>query len=348
MPRPLPPTPPAGRDDGAPAGGTRGSARRRLERGVLGTRLVGLPKGERRSPRAVAVAVGLHVVVGAVLVQLLTFGHGMREWLNFGEKERATEERLTYITPVPSEVPRTATTETSRRPVTAPARAAAPSAPGAVPAGVPAGAPPAAAPRDTGSGGARANGVGALDPEVRGVRPGYTDERVWRGPVGSGGGAGGSGTGTGDRADNIAEIMRGALTAAQDSVDSLARARGDYGRQPGDWTKTDKNGGKWGWDQQGIRLGKVMIPNALLGLLPLNAGTAASMSANPTAMSREARLSQSRADIMRMSERGMGEAEFKRVVKEMDARRDTERRERLRAPSASVAAPVKSSDKGGN
>ncbi|MFN9118176.1 MAG: hypothetical protein ACK5XT_09150 [Gemmatimonas sp.] len=347
MPRPLPPTPPAGRDNDARSG-SGGNARRRPERGALGKKLVGLPKGEQRSPRALAVAVGLHLAVGAVLVQVLTFGHGMPAWFDFGGPERAVEERLTYVspTPAPPEPPRTTATEAPRRSRPSAVPATPPAPPEALPSGVPAGAPPAAVPRDTGSGGARANGVGALDPNVRGVRPGYTDERVWRGPVGASGGAGG--TGTGDRADNIGEIMRGALMAAQDSVDSLARVRGDYGRQPGDWTKTDKNGGKWGWDQQGIRLGKVMIPNALLGLLPLNAGTAASMSANPTAMSREARLSQSRADIMRMSERGMGEAEFKRVVKEMDARRDTERRERLRAPSASVAAPVKSSDKGGN
>ena len=81
------------------------------------------------------------------------------------------------------------------------------------------------------------------------------------------------------------------------------------------------------------------IPNALLGLLPLNARVGAS--GNYTAMERERRVSAAREDIMRMSERSMGEAEFRRVVKEMNARRDVERRDRLRAPSASVAAPVR-------
>jgi hypothetical protein len=290
-------------------------------------------------------AIGLHVLVGGVLVQALTFGRGIPDWFDFGSDAGAREERLTYVTP--QEVP---------PPVRAPKVARAPQVPtetqsGArqmAPAGppTPAVAPPVSAtPRDTG-GGAAANGVGALDPNVRGVRPGYTDERVWRGPVG-GGGAGSSGIATGDRADKLDSIMGGMLTAARDSLDSLNRAygRGQYGRAGGDWTRTDKNGNKWGWDQQGIRLGKVMIPNALLALLPLNAATAAGMSANPSGMANAARINAGRADIMRMSERGMGEAEFKRIVKEMDKRRDAERRERLRAPSASLAAPLKAEPK---
>lgn len=337
----LPPTtPPDGRDGAAPEGRPVGHVRQRPPRGALGKKLVGLPRGEKRSPRVLAVALGLHVVVAVLLVRVITFGHGLPDWFDFGGPEQAVEERLTFVAtdPPASETQPVASTTTPSRPIPR----SAPLAPAAGPAGgAPSVSPAGPAPRDTG-GGAPANGIGALDPNVRGVRPGYTDERVWRGPVGTGGG----GSGTGDRADNIGEIMRGALMAAQDSVDSLARARGDYGRQPGDWTKTDKDGNKWGWDQGGIRLGKVTIPNALLALLPMNAATAGAFSANPSAMSREARLSQSRADIMRMSERGMGEAEFKRVVKEMDARRDTERRERLRAPSASIAAPVKSNEKG--
>ena len=329
--------PPDGNDSGtAGAEGARPRSRGASSRGALSTRLSGLPRGETRSPRAIAIAVGLHVAVGAVLIQALTFGHGIPDWLDFGDKEGAVEERLTYVTPeAPAPVvPRTRTAPQPTAPAPASPAAAGPLSAQPLPPA------PAAAPRDTGSGAPPGNnGVGAIDPNVRGVRPNYSDERVWRGPVGSGGG--GTGVASGDRADKLDSIMAGVLTAAADSLDSLARASGRYGRAPGDWTKTDKNGNKWGWDQQGIRLGKVMIPNALLGLLPLNAATAASMSANPTAMAREARLAAGRADIQRMSERGMGEAEFKRIVKEMDKRRDAERRERLRAPSASVAAPVK-------
>lgn len=347
MNRSAPPTPPSDGRPSSPTGRDDGglpSGRRRLERGQLGQKLAGLPSGEKQSPRAVAIAVGVHVLVGGVLVQALTFGHGISDWLDFGDSRTATQERLTYVTPATPKLPeRRAVVQRSREPASTPA---APLSRLAPPSGS-ATATPSAAPaaRDTGSG-APANGIGAIDPNLRGVRPGYNDERVWRGPVG-GGGAGGSALSNGDRADKLDSIMAGMLTAARDSLDSLNRAygRGQYGRQGGDWTKTDKNGNKWGWDQQGIRLGKVMIPNALLALLPLNAATAAGMSANPSGMANAARINAGRADIMRMSDRGMGEAEFKRIVKEMDKRRDAERRERLRAPSATLAAPLKADPK---
>ena len=148
--------------------------------------------------------------------------------------------------------------------------------------------------------------------------------------------------GGGDRADNLDSIMGFMLTQAADSLDSLNRAQGRTGRPPGDWTKTDKNGQKWGWDQQGIRLGKVMIPNALLALLPLNAATAGRMSGNMSQMDADRRLAASRADIMRMSERGLGEADFRKIANELRDRRESERRNRLKAPSATVAAPLKS------
>ena len=73
------------------------------------------------------------------------------------------------------------------------------------------------------------------------------------------------------------------------------------------------------------------------------------MSGNYTSMEREKRLSQSRADILRMSERSLGEVEFRKIANELRDRRERERRDRLKAPSASVAPtapmPPKSSDK---
>ena len=52
--------------------------------------------------------------------------------------------------------------------------------------------------------------------------------------------------------------------------DSAKYAAEHPGRQPGDWTKTTADGGKWGWDPGGIRLGKFTIPNAVLAALPLD------------------------------------------------------------------------------
>lgn len=322
--RPPPAAPPP------PQTGEGASSRRRGRPPRLERAEAGPPGGV--GSRAGALSLVLHVVGAVVLFQLLTFGHGLR-WLTEERDRDRRQERLTYVEPAPQRPP------TSARPQVADVTPSGGEAPlVAPPAVVPSVLPPA--PKgDTGSMPTprpRADGgIGAAAPEVRGARPDYVDARVWPTP------AHGYGVERRDGADNLDSIMAYAITAARDSLDSLARAQGRTGRAPGDWTKTDKNGNRWGWDQQGIRLGKVTIPNALLGLLPLNANLAGRAAGNFTAMERERRISAAREDIQRMSERSMGEAEFRRVVKEMNARRDVERRDRLRAPSASVAAPVR-------
>jgi hypothetical protein len=63
-------------------------------------------------------------------------------------------------------------------------------------------------------------------------------------------------------------------------------------------------------------------------------------------MQTERRLSAAREDILRMSERSIGDAEFRKIANELRDRRERERRDRLKAPSASVApaAPVPRKD----
>jgi len=293
---------------------------------------------EPRSPKALAISVLLHLGVAFVVLQLLTFGHGLSRFLDFGRDDERLEERVTYVATEPR-------TPTPEPPVTPPQ---APITPRVSPTNVaPAAEPPMAPPvarADTGSGvGAptgTGNGVGALNPNLRGVKPDLADPRVWQGPAGNGVARGKQGV------EALDSIMGFAIIAARDSLDSLARAQGMYDRAPGDWTGTDKNGRKWGWDQQGIRLGKVTIPNALLGLLPLNSAAAGRMSGNWTAIQNERRLSAAREDIQRMSQRSLGDAEFRRIANELRDRRERERRDRLRAPSASVAptAPVPAKD----
>lgn len=327
----TPPVPPAGESVAPTASRTRGALSARARSG-------GAVREKQRASRAVLIAVGIHLVVGAVLVQVLTLGYGIPSWLRFGDGEPPLEERLTYVAPrVPPKPVAQVKPPTTKRATTTRPSVTTPFTAGPEVVSAP------SAPRDTGSGAAvgqgDGSGIGAGDPNVRGIRPGYFDGRVWRDPVVVGNAGGGGG---GDRADNLDSIMGFMLTQAADSLDSLNRAQGRTGRKPGDWTKTGKNGEKWGWDSQGIRLGKVMIPNALLALLPLNAGTAGRMSGNLTQMDADRRLAASRADIMRMSERGMGEADFRKIVNELRDRREKERRVRLKAPSATVAAPLKS------
>jgi len=292
---------------------------------------------EPRSTKSLLISIGAHVVVGIALLQFLTFGHGLAGFLGLNKSAADREERLTFLSkakPQPVEKPKVApkpkVTESSdasrlRAPITGPEL------------GVPAAAPPepVAARPDTGSGAPGDKGVGALDPNLTGVKPGFTDVRVWRG---SGGGGAGVAPGR-NGAEKLDSVMRWAITSAADSLDSLGRAQGRYGKKPGDWTKTTADGQKWGWDGTGIRLGKVVIPNALLGLLPLNAQRG--MSGNFTEMNRDRRLALAREDIMRNSERALGEQEFRKLVTELRDRRERERRDRLRAPDALVA-PAKS------
>lgn len=295
-------------------------------------RLAGLPSVRKRSPKAFAVSVVAHVAVAVILLRLITFGHGLSGFLDFGKSSPDVEERVTYVATEASPVTQTPEKAPSTTEVTPPR---VPPQTLTLPVGVPTAEPPRSAPQarsDTGSGGrsdGTGNGVGDINPNLKGVKPAYGDPRVWKGAAGNG--TAPSRTG----AENLDSIIGFAITSSRDSLDSLARAQGKYGRQPGDWTTRDKDGNKWGWDNAGIRLGKVVIPNALLSLLPLNAQGA--MSGNYISLERERRLGLARSDILRMSERSMGEAEFRKIANELRDRRERERRDRLKAPSAPTA-----------
>ncbi|MES2521082.1 MAG: hypothetical protein V4617_00185 [Gemmatimonadota bacterium] len=325
------------KSDGAPLGSRarRPALRDRARAGGNGNR-------ERRTGRAFTVSVALHLLVGVVVIQLLTFGHGLYRFIDPFAGTTEVQEGLTYVEPkAPSKVvpPVTASQQEPRK---------APVSTGLVVGPVIA-APMAATPADTGGGGgapattpapAAGSGIGAVDPNLRGTRPGYTDGRVWAGPGPGPAGPGPARSG----AERLDSVMAAVLTQAADSLDSIARATGAYGRPLGDWTKRDKSGNKWGWDNAGIRLGKVTIPNALLSLLPMNVQS--QMSGNPTTLDRERRLSMARSDIQRYSTMGPGDAEFNKLNKELRDRRERERRGRLRAPSAAtVTAPPKDGGK---
>ena len=108
-------------------------------------------------------------------------------------------------------------------------------------------------------------------------------------------------------------VVAYAITSAADSIDSIARIMHPE-REPGDWTKRLKNGEKWGWDKTGLRLGKITVPNILLALLP--AGIQKGMSSNPIQAANERRILFAREDIQRFGAQAIGEAEFKKAVKE--------------------------------
>ena len=289
----------------------------------------------RRTGRAFSLSVAIHLAVAAIVLQLLTFGHGLYSFIDPFGRETPVEERLTYVEPVAPEVPPTVTSAVA--PV-----APVPPRPSVGPVVAP-GTPQITRPSnpvDTGGGagvsagsGSGNAGVGAVDPNLRGAKPGYNDGRVWMPGAPRGAAA------SRDGADNLDSVISSVLTLAADSLDSIARANGAYGRRPGDWTKTDKDGRKWGWDNAGIRLGKVVIPNALLTLLPANIQS--QMSGNAISIDRERRLAMSREDIQRNMTMGPGDADFNKLKDELRQRREKERRDRLRAPEAPTVPPPK-------
>jgi hypothetical protein len=175
-------------------------------------------------------------------------------------------------------------------------------APTEVPTGIPA-APsgPATGPLATGRG------------PVRGVQPGFTEPRVWiqAEPVAAP-------PLTGDAKLDSAVAAR--VYAYRDSVAANTYQPNKYER--GDWTYTTKDGKKYGIDPQFIRLGKVSIPTALLGLLPLN-----QLQGNPIAIDRERRLAAQRLEIISQAQTAMNEEEFRQAVNAIRARKERERKE---------------------
>ncbi len=184
-------------------------------------------------------------------------------------------------------------------------------APTSVPVGIPQPAPSAsaAAPgvEDRVGGAGR---PGDVTPGT-GVQPAYTDPRLWPQP----------GPFT-PLPKTMAERTDSAVKAAFGIfVDSMRVAEANKGRAPGDWTFKDKNGGKWGWDPSGIRLGKVTIPQAVLALLPLNVQT------NPTFNDPVTRreVGFQSGDIAFHANRALSDDEFRRAVKRIRERKDRER-----------------------
>jgi hypothetical protein len=153
---------------------------------------------------------------------------------------------------------------------------------------------------------------------TKGIRPSYTDPRVWMRPDGPAVGP----LVPQSPSDQLDTLLALTVRRWQDSV---VAANG--GRPPGDWT-FEKNGKKYGIDQQFIRLGKFSIPTAVLALLPLN------VQANPGNIERARTLGWMRQDIMDQAARAEREDEFRAAVKALRERKERERREKAAAQGA--------------
>ena len=121
------------------------------------------------------------------------------------------------------------------------------------------------------------------------------------------------------------------LRRHQDSLAAFAYTPNKFER--GDWT-FERNGRKYGIDQQYIRLGRFSIPTALLALLPLNR-----MQGNPIAMERDRNAAYMRADILLHAQAAMNEEEFRKAVRAIRDRKERERRSAQKASPGPLSSP---------
>lgn len=259
--------------------------------------------GKARSPRPLAVSIVLHVLLVFALVRFLISPSAFTMIFGRTRSPEVPAERIGFLRLPKSTGPAVeGRSGGDNRPLTAtPPKAIV--APSAVPTGIPSAPERPSEPAEPESGSGPLVGSGG---PARGIRPTYTDPRVWAAP-----------------GDIVAapKSAKEKLDSAIVSIiapytDSIAAQSG--ARQPGDWT-FEKGGRKYGIDPKYIRLGKVSIPTAVLALLPINT------TGNPTMNDRNKLQNQLRADIFWNAQRGMNEADFKKAVRSIRERKERER-----------------------
>jgi hypothetical protein len=267
------------------------------------------PDGSRKRPsKPFLVSFGVHLVVAVALMRMLIVNLD----LSTKKRQAVPEQRVGFVrisggvkTPVPGK------SGGDGKPLTP--REIHVVAPVVVPTTIPAPSGPATKPTEEGTG----QIVGTGGP-TRGIRPQYSDPRVWEPP-----------TGIVAKPQTVKQTLDSLIAEGiapyNDSVAAVAQRR-----DPTDWT-IEKGGYKWGIDRKAIRLGPVSIPTALLAMLPLN------IQGNPTTMQRDRAYATMNADINWHARQAINEADFMKAVRSIRERKE---RERAAAVSGS-SAPAK-------
>ena len=272
--------------------------------------------GKARGQRSLALSIVLHVILVFALVRFLISPSAFTMIFGRARSAEVPAERIGFLRLPKSTGPAVqGRSGGDNRPVSdAPPRPLV--APSAVPTVIPPAPERTTAPAEQESGSGPLVGSGG---PARGIRPTYTDPRVWAAP-----------------GDIVAapKSAKEKLDSAIVSIiapynDSIAARAG--GREPGDWT-FEKDGRKYGIDSKYIRLGKVSIPTAVLALLPINT------TGNPTMNDRNKLQNQMRADIFWNAQRGMNEADFKKAVRSIRERKEREREAEKKARQADQPA----------
>ena len=265
------------------------------------------PKAPRRKvSTSFLVSLGVHVVVAIAFMRMLILN---ADFSPNPKRQSVSEQRVGFVRlarpgekPTPGKQGGDGRPEKSREIHVTP--------PTSVPTTIPAPSNAVTKPTEEGGTGPLVGGGGP----VRGVRPSYSDGRLWEPP---------------------SPIIAPPKTVAQ-TIDSLiADAIGPYNdsiaaaakkRDPTDWT-VEKGGYKWGIDKRAIRLGPVSIPTALLAMLPLN------ITGNPTTMERDRAYAAMNRDITWHAQQAINDADFMKAVRSIRERKERERAAALAATS---------------
>jgi hypothetical protein len=265
------------------------------------------PDGSRkRLSKPFLVSFGVHLVVAVALMRMLIVN---MELSPTQRRQAVGEQHIGFVrisggvkTPVPGK------SGGDGKPLTP--RAIHVVAPVSVPTTIPVPSGPVTKATEEGTGPL----VGTGGP-TRGVRPQYSDPRVWEppGPVVSA---------PKTVKQTIDSLIADAIAPYNDSIAAAAQRR-----DPTDWT-IEKGGYKWGIDRKAIRLGPVSIPTALLAMLPLN------IQGNPSTMQRDRAYAAMNADINWHAQQAINEADFMKAVRSIRERKERERAAALSGSSA--------------
>ncbi len=151
-----------------------------------------------------------------------------------------------------------------------------------------------------------------------GIQPEYRDPALWTRP-------GTLATEPKTAKQRVDSVLTQTFGAARDSI-IAAQEMAAGKRKPGDWTFKGP-GGTWGMDDHSIHLGKISVPNAVLALL--SSKFQQNLRGNPVAAIEARRLGNIHQEILDNAQRSMNEDDFRGAVKEIRARKDRERNERL-------------------
>lgn len=276
----------------------------------------------RRPSPASLVSVVAHLILGVIVWNAIQMPAVFDRFLQ-GDREAAPlAERVEFVTVTPSSAvpaaePATRSPATRSTPAITSPTAVPLVAPTEVPRELPP-VPPPGTPAEVTTPGAVTGPLRGGTGPTRGVQPSYEDPRVWPGapefiyaPK--------------TDKERLDSALLTTLARHLDSLAANAYAPNKFER--GDWT-FERNGQKYGIDQQFIRLGKFQIPTALLALLPMNR-----MQANPIAMERDRNAAYMRADIMYHAQAAMNEEQFRKAVQAIRDRKERERRQSVPATS---------------